>query len=116
MLRASVDQVIVDVVVTDQHGGVVPALTADDFEVFEHGQRQAIGTFSEISLPLVRPLNATAPVAASDVRTDLRRPEGRIYVLVLDDHHVGVGRTAVVQRRRASSSTARSRPGISWPS
>ena len=96
-LRASVDQVIVDVVVTDEHGGVVPALTADDFEVFERGQRQTVGTFSEVSLPLVRPLKATAPVAASDVRTNQRRPEGRIYVLVLDDHHVGVGRTGTVQ-------------------
>jgi VWFA-related protein len=96
-LRASVDQVIVDVVVTDEHGGVVPALSADDFEVFERGQRQRIGTFSEVSLPLVRPLKATAPVAASDVRTNQRRPEGRIYVLVLDDHHVGVGRTGTVQ-------------------
>jgi len=97
ILRASVDQVIVDAVVTDENGGVVPALTAEDFEVFERGQRQAIGTFSEVSLPLVRPLKATAPVAASDVRTNQRRPEGRIYVLVLDDHHVGVGRTGTVQ-------------------
>ena len=28
----------------------------------------------------------------------MRRPEGRIYVLVLDDHHIGVGRTGTVQR------------------
>ena len=98
ILRASVDQVIVDVVVSDEHGGVVPALTADDFEVYERGQRQPIGTFSEVSLPLVRPLQATAPVAVSDVRTNQRRPEGRIYVVVLDDHHVGVARTGIVQR------------------
>jgi VWFA-related protein len=98
ILRASVDQVIVDVVVTDEHGGVVPALTADDFEIYERGQRQTVGTFSEVSLPLVRPLHATAPVAASDVRTNQRRPEGRIYVVVLDDHHVGVSRTGLVQR------------------
>ena len=97
VLRASVDQVIVDVVVTDENGGVVPALTAEDFDVFERGQRQTVSTFSEVSLPLVRPLKATAPVAASDVRTNQRRPEGRIYVLVLDDHHVGVGRTGTVQ-------------------
>jgi len=97
-LRASVDQVVVDVVVTDEHGGVVPALTADDFEIYERGRRQTVGTFSEVSLPLVRPLTATAPAAASDVRTNQRRPEGRIYVLVLDDHHVGVARTGVVQQ------------------
>jgi VWFA-related protein len=98
ILRASVDQVIVDVVVTDEHGGVVPALTADDFEIHERGRRQTVATFSEVSLPLVRPLRATAPVPASDVRTNQRRPEGRIYVIVLDDHHVGVARTGLVQR------------------
>ena len=43
VLRASVDQVVVDVVVTDEHGGVVPGLTADDFEIFERGKPQSIG-------------------------------------------------------------------------
>jgi len=97
VLRASVDQVVVDVVVTDEHGGVVPGLTAADFEIVERGQPQTIGTFAAVSLPLVRPLQATAPALASDVRTNQRRPEGRIYVLVLDDHHIGVGRTGTVQ-------------------
>jgi VWFA-related protein len=97
VLRASVDQVVVDVVVTDEHGGVVPGLTAADFEIVERGQPQTIGTFAEVSLSLVRPLQATTPAVASDVRTNRRRPEGRIYVLVLDDHHIGVGRTGTVQ-------------------
>jgi VWFA-related protein len=97
VLRASVDAVIVDVVVTDEHGGVVPALTADDFQVFERGTRQTIATFEEVSLPLVRPLAATAPPPVSDVRTNQRRPEGRIYVFVLDDHHVAAGRTSLVR-------------------
>jgi VWFA-related protein len=100
ILRASVDQVVVDAVVTDEHGGVVPGLTAADFEIVERGRVQTIGTFSEVSLPLVRPAAtaaAAAPPPVSDVRTNQRRPEGRIYVLVLDDHHVGVGRTALVR-------------------
>jgi VWFA-related protein len=106
-----VDQVIVDVVVTDQHGGVVPALTAADFEVYERGQGQAIGTFSEVSLPLVRPVRATAPAPASDVRTNQRRPEGRIYVIVLDDHHVGVARSGVVQRAARDFLNRQVQPG-----
>jgi VWFA-related protein len=111
ILRASVDQVIVDVVVTDEHGGVVPALTADDFEIRERGQRQTIGTFSEVSLPLVRPLRATAPAAVSDVRTNQRRPEGRIYVIVLDDHHVGVARTGTVQHAAREFLNRQVQPG-----
>jgi VWFA-related protein len=99
VLRASVDQVVVDVVVTDEHGGVVPGLTAADFEIFEKGKPQAIGAFSEVFLPLVRPTGAVVmPPVATDVRTNQRRPEGRIYVLVLDDFHVGLGRTADVRK------------------
>lgn len=113
ILRASVDHVVVDVVVTDEHGGVVPGLTAADFEVFERGRPQAIGTFSEVSLPLVRPVTPVAPPATppSDVRTNQRRPEGRIYVLVLDDHHVAAGRTGRVREAARDFLNRQVQPG-----
>src|SRR6185436_5116940 len=50
-LRVSVDQVVVDVVVTDADGQPVTGLTAADFEIREHGQPQPVATFSEVSLP-----------------------------------------------------------------
>ena len=111
VLRASVDQVVVDVVVTDAHGGVVPGLGADDFEILERGRPQTIATFSEVFLPLVRPLVASAPPPASDVRTNLRRPEGRVYILVLDDFHVSVPHTGDVQRAARDFLTRQLQPG-----
>ena len=54
--RAGVDLVHFGVVVTDRSGEPVTGLTADDFEVLERGQRQAITYFSagdpENALPL----------------------------------------------------------------
>jgi VWFA-related protein len=98
VLRASVDQVVVDVVVTDENGQPATGLTAADFELLERGKPQTIATFSELSLPLVvRPAGATAP-RASDVRSNVRAGERRVYVLVLDDAGVPINLTVDVQR------------------
>jgi hypothetical protein len=43
--------VIVDVVVTDEHGGVVPALTAEDFEVVERASRRPSGRSPKCRCP-----------------------------------------------------------------
>ena len=95
-LRASVDQVVVDVVVTDADGKLVSGLTAADFELRDRGTPQAVATFSEVSLPLtIR--GAGAPLAApGDIRSNTQG-EGRLYVLVLDDFHIGVDLTTLVR-------------------
>ncbi|MFI5077240.1 MAG: VWA domain-containing protein [Vicinamibacteria bacterium] len=95
-LRASVDQVVVDVVVTDAEGKIVTGLTAADFELRDRGTPQAVATFSEVSLPLtIR--GAGAPLAApGDIRSNTQG-EGRLYVLVLDDFHIGVDLTTLVR-------------------
>ena len=98
VLRASVDQVVVDVVVTDARGVPVPGLTAADFEILERGKPQAIATFSELSLPfVVRPAGAPPP-RVSDVRSNVRAGERRVYVLVLDDAGVPINLTVEVQK------------------
>ena len=76
-LRASVDQVVVDVVVTDADGKIVTGLTAADFEMRDRGKPQAVATFSEVSLPLtIR--GAGAPLAApGDIRSNQRAGDGR---------------------------------------
>ena len=91
-LRASVDQVVVDVVVTDAEGKIVSGLTAADFELRDRGTPQAVANFSEVSLPLtIR--GAGAPLAApGDIRSNTQG-EARLYVLVLDDFHIGVDLT-----------------------
>ena len=95
ILRASVDQVVVDVVVTDADGQPVSGLTAADFEIVERGRPQAVATFTEVVLPLVR--RDVALPSPGDVRTNQRAAESRVYVLLLDDANVRLERSPVVQ-------------------
>jgi len=46
VVRAGIDLVHFDVIVTDKRGAVVPGLTADDFEVVEQGTRQTLSVFA----------------------------------------------------------------------
>jgi VWFA-related protein len=105
VLRASVDQVVVDVVVTDGNGEPVRGLTAADFEISERGKPQPIATFTEVTLPVPAPAPAV-PAGAGDV---VPRPStgvgsnrdsaaGRVYLLLLDDVHVALDRTRTVRR------------------
>ncbi|MEO5819984.1 MAG: VWA domain-containing protein [Vicinamibacteraceae bacterium] len=98
ILRASVDQVVVDVVVTDADGQAVTGLTAADFEIRERGAAQSVATFSEVSLPVVRRAPGTLPPPPGDVRSNVRANDARVYVLVLDDVNVVLHLTPVVQR------------------
>ena len=49
VVRISTDLIQIDVTVTDKNGKVVTGLGADDFEVFENGERQAISNLSFMS-------------------------------------------------------------------
>lgn len=85
--RSGVRLVDVDVVVTDSAGKPVRDLAADDFEIIEDGRRHQVRTFSLINLPLESPAVLADRHATSvepDVATNLA-PEGRTYVLLLDE-------------------------------
>lgn len=94
--RAEVNYVEVDARVVDQKGAFVADLTAADFEVFEDGKPQSVTAFSMVNIPVERaerPLFASQPIE-SDVRTNLQGADGRIYLVVLDDLHTAVLRSA----------------------
>lgn len=84
--RSGVELVELDAIVTDASGNVVADLTANDFEVSEGGQPQAIATFSQVNIPIERaerPLyspTAIEPDVASNTGA-----EGRLYVFALDE-------------------------------
>jgi VWFA-related protein len=92
-LRASVEQVVVDVVVTDAAGAPVSGLSAADFEIREDGRPQAILTFSEVALPLTPRAPGTPPPRPPDVRSNRQAGEGRVYLLFVDDQFVMPART-----------------------
>ena len=95
-LRASVEQVVVDAVVTDADGKVVTGLTAADFEIRERGQVQPVATFSEVSLPMAPRAAGSPRPDPGDVRSNATAADARVLVLVLDDANVGIELTPAV--------------------
>src|SRR6185436_2036093 len=97
--KVQVDYVDVDVLVTDQQGRFVRNLTRDDFQVFEDGKRQSIANFSVVDIPVERfdrPLYSPEPFEP-DVESNDQPFQGRVYVMILDDLHTDVMRTANVK-------------------
>jgi VWFA-related protein len=98
--QVDVDYVDVDAVVTDESGNFVAGLTRDDFDVFEDGKPQKIAMFSYVELPVQRPARF-APLGrpvSSDVMSNHRAFDGRVYVLVLDDLDISPLRTSLVKK------------------
>ena len=78
-LRIGTRIVVLDVVVTDKKGNLVPGLTRDDFTVFENGKLQALGSFDG---PSAHEMPAGVEVRSS---ADLKRiGDAPVTVLVLD--------------------------------
>jgi VWFA-related protein len=98
VLRASVEQVVVDAVVTDADGAPVFGLTAADFEVVERDRPQTIASFTEVDLPRDRAADPSTAIRASDARSNRLAGTGGVFLLLLDDLHVSVDRTAIVRR------------------
>ena len=95
--QSSVNYVEVDVQVTDRDGQVVRDLTAEDFQVLEDGQLQAIDTVTFVDLP-VRAHELPVSLPAPDVSSNAQDPqEGRVYLLVLDDLQTPPLRAQVVR-------------------
>jgi VWFA-related protein len=95
--RVQVNFVEIDAIVTDRDGRFVRDLTAADFEILEDGTPQAVRTFAVTDIP--EP-DAAAPVRRGpepDVASNAQVPEGRVFLLVLDDLHTTARRTRFVQ-------------------
>ena len=98
--EADVNFVEVPTIVTDRNGDFVRGLSADDFEVFEDGERQTITVFSLVDLPVLRPFTPVYAEAPVDADVHETRPtfDGRLYVLMLDDLHTSALRTQQVRQ------------------
>jgi len=85
---AQVEQVTVDVVVTDKKGEPVTGLKEEDLEVYENGVAQAIVSFDAIEVAAAPAAKATArPKVSTNTREERRRP-GRTFVIFFDDIHL----------------------------
>ncbi len=96
--RGGVTYVEVDAYVTNAHDDPVADLTVNDFELIDAGSPQRITTFAAVNLPIVH--GGSLPAAAGPIQQGARTnltPEGRIYLVVLDDLHVDGTRTPAVR-------------------
>jgi VWFA-related protein len=97
--KVEVNYVEIDAVVTDKQGNFVRNLTKDDFAVFEQGKPQTVSVVSLVDIPVEKfdpPLYKTKPID-SDVRSNRREFDGRVFVLVLDDLNTAFQRTGRVR-------------------
>jgi len=94
---AEVEQVTVDVVVTDKQGQPITDLTREDFEVYEDGSRQTISSFDLFQVPVgpAAPAGTEASAEAApplrarvSTNTDEEERQGRTFVVVFDDAHL----------------------------
>ncbi len=93
--KSGVEYVEVDAIVTTSQGQIVRDLAQKDFEILEDGRRQEMTTFALVDIPIERydGVRAAAPPLDPDVTTN-EHPEGRVYVLVLDELHIAAGEAA----------------------
>jgi VWFA-related protein len=84
---AEVQQVIVDVVVTDKKGRPVPGLTRDDMVVTEDGVPQKIVSFDAVALPDA-PSAKVPPPPIISTNTTPGEQRFRTFVIVFDDMHM----------------------------
>jgi VWFA-related protein len=87
-----VEQVVVDVVVTDKKGQPVTDLEKEEVEVFEDGVRQKVASFDLFQVPAAPAAPAGTPSLASRPRvsTNTAKEEryGRTFVVVFDEVHL----------------------------
>jgi VWFA-related protein len=102
---AEVEQVIVDLVVTDGKGNPVEGITRDDLIIKEDGVPQSIVSFEAIELP-EEPAPVPAPVPPPPPRISTNATpqvqRGRTFVLVFDDTHITPSRAQEARAAVAS--------------
>jgi len=93
---ARVEQVTVDVVVTDGKGQPVTDLKRENLEIYEDGVRQAIASFDLFQVAAVPPPAIPSAEASTtpkpprlSTNTALEEQRGRTFVIVFDDVHLG---------------------------
>jgi len=100
---AQVEQVTVDVVVTDGKGQPVTDLARESLEIYEDGVRQTIASFDVFEVPAAAPAHVQAqappPVPRVSANTLAGEQRGRTFVIVFDDVHL---RARTAQQAKAA--------------
>lgn len=81
----------VDVYPTDANGRPVEGLTAADFEVYEDGTPQEIDSFEFVQIEPEPEVARVDPESQAEGEALAKDPRARVFGIVLDTGHVGVG-------------------------
>jgi VWFA-related protein len=92
VLRTSVNEVLVPVVVRDARGQSIGDLTKDDFQVFDNGKAQTIAGFTIVHRD-IETSAATSPASAREIGeppsvSQLNSPTQRFVVFLFDDFNL----------------------------
>jgi VWFA-related protein len=100
-IKAGVNYVRVDIIVTDRQGMPVLDLKQDEFRIKEDGKPQAIEAFTIVKIDEASQLDAPPPPeirSVFDEQREAARPDVRLFVLFLDDYHVRRGNDMSVRK------------------
>lgn len=100
VIKAGINFVSVDVIVTDKKtGNVVMDLKPEEFDVHEDKKPQKIQTFSLVRIdPSTEPTEPPKEIRNSyDEETEAKKPDVRLFVVLLDDYHVRRGNDLAVR-------------------
>jgi len=102
VIRSGINFVSVDAIVTDKKtGDVVLDMKPDEFEVREDKKPQKIDTFDVVKIDEITRDTPYAPkeiLSESDMETEAKKPNVRLFILFLDDYHVKRGNDMAVRQ------------------
>jgi VWFA-related protein len=102
VIRSGINFVSVDVIVSDKKtGDVVMDLTKDDFDLREDKKPQNIQTFDTIKIDPITEATAIPPRPIKnedDEEREAKKPDVRLFIMLLDDYHVRRGNDMVVKK------------------
>lgn len=96
--RSGVDVVEVALLARDREGRPITDLTRDEVSVLENGTPQTLVGFEKISVPTRQDVGPEPAMRVpQDVASNEAAGPSRVFVLVLDSHHVGATRARIVK-------------------
>src|SRR5918992_1208535 len=99
--KSGINLVEVDVLVLDKRGLPVRGLREQDFEIFEDDKPVSIAAFDAVDLPQGPAEVAIAPPdrSGTSVASNDQPEDGRVLLIVMDDHHVRLGASQMVKAK-----------------
>jgi VWFA-related protein len=100
-IRAGINFVRVDVIVSDRQGAPLLDLKQDEFRIKEDGKPQSIESFSVVKIDPGAQIDAPPPTeirSVYDEQREAQKPDVRLFIILLDDYHVRRGNDMAVRK------------------